>query len=68
MLGTEDGPSKVILDYMLRYKNEVPKDWPQYRNIDFKYPPISTDFMQDDNDEAEGGEGQNNEDDEDSDD
>jgi hypothetical protein len=65
-LGYEDGASKVITEFMQRSKMEVPKDWANCRNIDYKYPRINTDFMDEQIEGEEGQEDQDNEDEENS--
>jgi hypothetical protein len=58
MMGGEEGTCKALTEFMQRTKGERPKDWPSYRNIDIKEPPINVDFMSEDEDaEGEGEEG-----------
>ena len=48
---------------MQRTKGERPKDWPMFRDVDFKEPPVNVDFMSEDEDgEGEGEDGAGNED------
>jgi hypothetical protein len=56
-MGGEDGPCKALIEFMQKTKDERPKDWTGYRNVDYKEPPINVDFMSDDEEgEPEGDE------------
>jgi hypothetical protein len=65
-MGGDDGPCKYLTELMQKSKGERPKDWSNYHDIDYKEPPISVDFMSDEEDV--GGEGDENDDDDGSDD
>lgn len=41
----EDGPTKVLLEFMGKHHGESPFDWEKHRNVDFKQPSISLGFM-----------------------